>query len=424
MKRLLIVTLVLALVFSYAPVGFAASDEEIQALKQQVQQLMQRIEKLESEQAKVKDAGPAGVAPRVELSNALSKLKMKGRFATGYYKSGNAGSFSSGSFEMPDAKIQFSFQPDDVNTVVMRFKLDNGVTSISTTSPLLDYFYLQSKDFITSLKDTPFSLSSRLGRFKLGFGEETWSNNPVESVLPSNSAANTGVSDEGLELAGKIKLDKIGLKPLGWVTSISDGNSTAGSDSGDGKAFMGKLYYTPIDPLYLSASYYDSGRLKLSDSELSIAGLKARPTGATDWQRSVWEVDARYDFKKGKKPLDPPAYSDSKAIVRLSYGGFHDTRSTAGVSRSGDFGFIEGMYNLTAKFYTATRYSFVELDNGVTATLNTVTANKYGRYSLGAGYHWSENTILKVGYDWNKQSGPSTQEAHDNLLSAVVATQF
>ena len=429
MKRLLIPILVLAFVLSCAPNSFAATDEEIQALKQQVQQLMQRIDKLEADQAKTKEEmtkAPSGQAPKVDLSNTLSKLKMKGRFATGFYKTGNAGSFPSGSFEMPDAKIQFSFQPDEINTVVMRFKLDNGVTSISTTSPLLDYFYLSSKDFIPSLKDTRFSLSSRLGRFKLGFGEETWSNNPIESVLPSNSAANAGVTDEGLELAGKIKLDKIGLKPLGWVTSISDGNNTAGSDSGDGKAFMGKLYYMPIEPLYLSASYYDSGRLKSSDSELSIAGLKTEPAAAsTNWQRNVWEVDARYDFKKGKKPLDPPAYSDSKAIVRLSYGGFHDTTSTAGVvERSGDFGFIEGTYNLTPKFYTATRYSFVKLDNEATATLNSVTANKYGRYSLGAGYRWSDNTIMKLGYDWNKQSGPSTQEAHDNLLSAVVATQF
>lgn len=425
MKRLLIVILVLAFVFSYVPNGFSATDEEIGALKQQVQQLMQRIEKLESEQAKAKDAGPAGVAPKVDLSNSLSKLKMKGRFATGYYKSGNAGSFSSGSFEMPDAKIQFSYQPDEVNTVVMRFKLDNGVTSISTTSPLLDYFYLLSKDFIPSLKDTPFSLSSRLGRFKLGFGEETWSDNPIEGVLPSNSAGKVGVSDEGLELAGKIKLDKIGLKPLGWVTSVTDGNSTAGSDSGQGKAFMGKLYYMPIDPLYLSASYYDSGRLKSSDSEFAIAGLKARPTSATDWQRTVWELNARYDFKKGKKPLDPPAYSDSKAIVRLSYGEFKDTTSTAGAAeRSGNFAFLEGTYNINKKVYAATRYSYVDLDNEVTAALNSVTANKYDRYSLGAGYRWSDNTIVKLGYDWNKQSGPSTQEANDNLLSAIVATQF
>jgi hypothetical protein len=422
--------LILALVFmtAYVPTGFAATDEEIQALKQQVQELMQRIEKLEAEQTRVKEemaGAPSGQAPKVDLSNALSKLKVKGRFAVGYYKTGNAGSFPSGSLEMPDAKIQFSFQPDEVNTVVMRLKLDNGVTSTSTTSPLLDYFYLQSKDFLEFLKDTPFTLSSRLGRFKLGFGEETWSDNPIEAVLPSNSAAKAGVSDEGLELAGKIKLDKIGLKPLGWVTSISNGNNTAGSDSSQGKAFLGKLYYAPIDPLYLSASYYDSDRLKSSDAEFTIGGLKTRPTGATNWKRKVWELDARYDFGKGKKPLDPPAYSDSKAILRLSYGGFHDVTSTAGAAeRAGDFGFAEGTYNLTKKIYAAGRYSFVDLDNDVTASLNNVTANKYSRYSLGMGYRWTDNTLLKVGYDWNEESGSSTNEAHNDQLTAIVATQF
>ncbi|MDO8603661.1 MAG: hypothetical protein Q7O04_07430 [Candidatus Omnitrophota bacterium] len=432
MKKLLIAILVLTCIFSYAQNSFAATDEEIQALKQQVQQLMQRIEKLESEQArakeelvKTKESGSLGAALKVDLSNSLSKLKIKGRFATGYYKSGSAGSFSSGSFEMPDAKIQFSYQPDEINTVVLRFKLDNGATGVSATSPLLDYFYLSSRDFIPSLKDTPFSLSGRIGRFKLGFGEETWSNNIVDGALPSTSAANTTVNDEGLELAGKIKLDKIGLNSLGWVTSVSDGNNTAGSDSGQGKAFMGKLYYTPIDPLYLSASYYDSGRLKSSDSEISIAGLRTRPAGATDWQRNIWEFDTRYDFKKGKAPLDPLVYSDSKAIIRLSYGGFHDITSTAGsAERAGDFAFIEGMYNLTRKVYAAGRYSYVDLKDEVTASLNSVTANRYDRYSLGMGYRWSDNTLLKLGYDWNKETGSSTQEASNDQLTAIVTTQF
>ena len=435
MKRILILILVLAFILSYAPLGFAASDEEIQALKVQVRELMQRIEKLEAEQtqskaevvkakeevAKVKET----VAGRVDLANTLSKLKIKGRWAAGFYDSGKAGSYPSGSFEMPDAKLQFAFTPDDINTIVLRFKLDNAVTSISTTSPLLDYLYLQSKDFLPFLKNTPFSLSGRLGRFKLGFGEETLSDNPIEGVLPSNSAGKVGVSDEGLELAGKIKLDKIGLKPLGWVASVTDGNSTVGADSGSAKAFMGKLYYTPIEPLYLSTSYYDSGSLKSSNSELSIAGLATRPTNAANWERKVWEVDARYDFGKGKKPLDPPAFSDSKAILRLSYGAFHDTTSTSGASEvSGNFGFVEGTYNLTKKIYSAGRYSFVDLDSDTTATLNSVTTNKYDRYSLGLGYRWSENTILKLGYDWNKESGPNVNDVSNDLLSAIVTSQF
>ena len=433
MKRLFVIILVLAVMFSYTPKGFAATDEEIQALKVQVRELMQRIEKLEAGQAqsmaevvkakeevaKVKETQ----ALKVDLANTLSKLKMKGRFAAGYFDSGKSGSYASGSFNVPEAKLQFSFQPDDFNTFVLRFNLNNATAN----SPLLDYLYLQSKDFLPFLKPTPFSLSGRLGRFKLGFGEETWSNNLVEGVVPSNSAGNAGVSDEGLELAGKIDLAKLGLKqvkPLGWVLSVSNGNSGVGSATTAAKAFMGKLYYTPIEPLYLSASYYKSGNLKSSDAEMSIAGVVAPPAGTRKWNRSVWEVDARYDIGKGKKPLEPIAYSDSKAILRLSYGQFNDDiTGTAG--RNGQFGFVEGTYNLNKKFFTAARYSIVDLDDGQTASLNGITSNAYQRYSLGLGYRWSENTIVKLGYDWNEASQvSSTSGKHANLLSAIVAAQF
>lgn len=429
--------LILAFIASYPLSGFTATDEEIQALKQQVADLMQRIEKLESEQAqskvevakakeeaaKIKESAGASEASKVDLANALSKLKIKGRFAAGYFDSQKAGSFPSGSFEAPEAKLQFTFQPDNINTFVLRFNLNNGANNISSTSPLADYLYLQSKDFLPFLDNTPFSLGTRLGRFKLGFGEETLGNNLVESALPSNSAGNVGLNDEALELAGKIKFDNMNLSPLGWVFSVSDGNAGVGSDTSGAKAFMGKFYHSPIEPLYLSATYYDSGDLKASSAEMSIAGLTAPPTAAIDWKRKVWEVDARYDYGKGKKPLEPVAFSDSIAIVRLSYGGFSDDVSGA-AERNGQFGFVEGTYNLTKKFYTAGRYSIIDLDGDQTASLNSVTTNRYQRYSVGLGYRWSENTILKLGYDWNKEGHAGTQDSSNNLLSAAVASQF
>ncbi len=430
MKKGFIFILIVTFVLSFLQPGLALTEgEEIQLLKTQVKELMQRIEQLEQNQAKgeeevakhKEELSKKFDSARVDLSNALSKLKLKGRAAAGFFDSGKAGSYPSGSFEMPDAKIQFSFQPDDYNTFVMRFNLNNATAQ----TPLLDYFFLQSKDFIPALKKTPFSLSGRLGRFKLGFGEETLSDNPVEGFLPSNSAGKVGVTDEGLELAGKIKLDKIKianytLKPLGWMVSVSDGNSGVGSDTSASKALMSKLYYTPIDPLYLSASYYDSGKLK-GASEMSVAGLTSVPSGGNEWERRIWEVDARYDFGKGKKPLDPPAYSDSKAVLRLSYGRFNDE---ANKSREGNFGFVDGIYNLNKKFYTAGRFSFVNIDGDGTAILNSVTANEYNRYSLGLGYRWSANTIVKLSYDINKTKGPGIDDADDNLLSAIVAAQF
>lgn len=358
----------------------------------------------------------AETSPRVDLSNILSKLKMKGRAAVGFFDSGSAGSFPKGSFEAPEAKLQFSFQPDSINTLVMRFDLNNARFNS------VDYVYLQSKDFLPCLKNTPFSLDGRLGRFKLGFGEETWSNNPVESVLPSNSAGNTGVSDEGLELAGKIKLESMKLTPLGWAVSASNGNSGTGSDTTRAKAWFAKLYHTPIDPLYLSVSFYHSGALGTATPEFSIARLTTMPTGSTNWKRRAWEAFARYDFKKGKKPLDPPAYNDSKAFVRLSYGQFADD-GTGGSDRDGQFGFVEGTYNITPKFYAAARYSQVKLDNNITASLNGVTTNKYERYSLGGGYRWSENTIIKISYDWNKEAATGISDPNDDLTSILIVVQ-
>ena len=166
-----------------------SKEEELADLKVQVQGLLNRIEKLEAGQvndkeevkktkeelSKVKEAQQTAQAGRVDLANSLSKLKIKGRAALGFFDSGKAGSYPAGSFEMPDAKLQFAFQPDDVNTLVARFNVNNATAQ----SPLMDYLFLQSKDFLPFLKDTPFSLSGRLGKFKLGFGEETWSDNPV-----------------------------------------------------------------------------------------------------------------------------------------------------------------------------------------------------------------------------------------------------
>ena len=408
-----------------------SKEEELTVLKSQVQELLKRIEKLEVEQVvskeeskkakeevtKLKETSQATQAARVDLANSLAKLKIKGRAALGFLDSGKAGSYPAGSFEMPDVKIQFGFQPDDINTLVLRFNVNNATAQ----SPLMDYFFLQSKDFIPALKDSPFSLSARLGRFKLGFGEETWTDNLVEGIVPSNSAARATVVDEGLEFAGKVKLDKIGLEPLGVVVSVSDGNSGVGSDSTASKAFMGKLYHNPIKPLYVSGSYYNSGELDSSSSEMSLAGVTSAIQSGMAWRRSVWELDARYDFGKGKKPLEPIVFSDSKAIVRLSYGEFKDDGNR---TRSGNLGFVDGIYNLTKKFYAAGRYSFIDMNGDVTATLNSVTANRYDRFSLGGGYRWNDNVILKLGYDWNKNSGPGVNDADDNLLSALVATQF
>lgn len=358
---------------------------------------------------------------KVGLDKISSRLKIKGRFAAGFFKSGKQGSFPPGSFQAPEAKLQFAFQPDDINSVIMRLNLNNAVFNN------VDYLYLDTNIMkLTPWEKSPFTLTSRIGRLKFDFGEETWSNNPVESILPSNSAANIAGNDEGIQLAGKIGKQN----PLGWSAAIMNGNSGTGTDNNLLKAFSAKVYYNIIDPLYMSVSYYNSGQLDTASSEMSIGGITAPPTNARKWIRQVAEVDVRYDIKKGKT-LNPPAYCDSLAFVKFAYGHFYDdakrlNHELAVTDREGNYGYIEGLYNITKKFYAAARASVVGLNGEINrASWNGVTAsNRYERYSLGLGYRLSSATILKGSYDINVERKTGANNPNDSLLSLLIASQF
>lgn len=382
------------------------------------EEVRQMEAELAAEEAKKQTAAtvvekPKEEKPRVELANALSKLKMKGRWAAGFYKSQEAGSFPEGSFELPEAKLQFAFQPDDTYTVILRGNFNNAAFNN------LDYLYVDAADPLRLPKDWPVSLNARFGRFKLDFGEETWSNNPVESALASNSAANVAGSDEGLQLSGKAGRD---WSAVAWAAAVTNGNSGVGSDTTQPKAFTGKLGINPISPLALSASYHTTGSLKQQATEVGIAGLTGRPTGAINWRRALWEMDARYDFRKGKA-INPPAYTDSLAYLRGAFGAFNDD-AAGGAERDGEFGFVEGLVNVCPKAYLAARYSRVDLNGKQTAALNGVTANSTERYSFGGGYRWSKNTLLKAEYSINRADQVTGGDPDDDQVVALIASQF
>jgi len=361
------------------------------------------------------------ILSKVGLDKLSSRLKLKGRFAAGFFKSEKQGSYPSGSFQAPEAKLQFTFQPDDINSVIMRMNLNNA------TFNNLDYFYLDTNIMkLTPWEKSPFTLMSRIGRMKVDFGEETWSNNAVESILPSNSAANVAGNDEGLQLSGKVGKQN----SLGWSAAIMNGNAGTGADNNWLKAFSGKLCYNIIDPLYISASYYNSGQLDTASSEISIGGITAPPTNARKWIRQIAEVDVRYDFKKGKT-LNPPAYCDSLAFVKFAYGHFYDdakrlNHELAVTDREGNYGYIEGLYNITKKLYAAARASVVGLNGEVNrASWNSVTAsNRYERYSFGLGYRLTNATMLKGSYDINLERKTGSNNPKDSLLSLLIASQF
>lgn len=350
------------------------------------------------------------------------------RFSTGYLDSGKNGSFSDGSFQAPDVKLRVNWQMSPDVTVVTRMSLNNA------TFNGLDYFYMDYKNFFAlmapSLKSdgSMFNPSLRIGRFKVDIGEETWADNPVESVVISNSVSAVKGYDEGMQIYDDLSMGV----PLKWSLSLTNGNSGTGADNEQAKGLCFKIGANPLKDLYMSVSRYDSGDLGSGKAEISYAGLTDAPAKAETWKRSIFEFDLRYDFGAGKENrLNPgaPAWSDSKGFIRLAYGLFDDNgdASTAVVTdRQGAYAFLEGCYNVTDSIYLGTRWSFTDFeDSGVYASLNGATANSQTRVSIGTGFRLTNNTHLKFEYTLSDEEVKSgTDEPENNQAGFLVTTKF
>jgi|GEM_PF-1058793 len=412
-------------------------EKQVAELSKENTALKNKLSEIENQVVGTKHAPDSNaIAPAEKTKTILDTVKFQGRFATGFLKqeAGNPAytstpSYSHGSFEAPEAKLQITLQPDPNNTLVARANLNNAAWNS------LDTFCLDSNvgQFLPFPENFPFTIGSRIGRFKIPFGEEYWTNDMVQSATTDNSAGNPGGYDEGIRLSGTIGKDRSLLYWFSVTNGQGTGSSTATTRDNYGpKAVTGRLGYQIVEPLYVSASVYNSGDLGTSTCDVSFGGTTSAPMNATGWSRTLWEIDIRYDIGKGKnKGGLQGAYSDGVAYLRGAFGQAFDQSEGVGVAdRDADYGSIEALWNFHPKFYLAGRYSIIEMQNDYAATLNTLQyVKQYQRYSIALGYRWSEKTIIRLAYQFNvatmASSNPTAADgANDDLLMVTVGTIF
>lgn len=358
---------------------------------------------------------PAETPVTVQTALKGSVLKIDGRMFAGIFDTEEDGSLENRTLDIPDAKLRFTFAPSKDIVIVNRFSTSRAATSG------FDYFYLDLKNWGGALPGHTI----RAGKMKLDVGVETQSDNPVESVLITNSAGLVTGYDEGIQFLGPIAISN---RPATYSVMVT--NATKGfAESSDGLATAVKLGISPIDSLYVSGSWYQTGDLLKSDGtpadiDLQVSGLTAPPTGATNWQRNVWEVDVRWNY--GPTGVRPTIVStpDTPFQLAAAIGRFTDD-AVGAADREGDFWYIEGLVNATNKIYLASRLSEISLDDGATATLagSPVAVNRYRRLSIGAGYRLTPSTQIKAEFTDNSPAGGLTTPRL-NQFAVGVATKF
>ncbi len=380
-------------------------------LQQQIDELKQRLAELEKK-AQAADKKQQQV---VEAANKDTKIKIDGRLFAGIFKTEEQGSFPNRSLDIPDAKLRLTFSPSKDITIVNRF------SNSRAASGGFDYFYMDLNNWGGHLPGHVL----RVGKFKIDVGQETWTDNPVESILITNAVSHISGYDEGINLRGPLGR---GSLPATYSLAVMNGNKNF-SASDSGLAWSAKLGL-PVNPqLYFSASYLRTGDLvkpggALDQPDFNIAEVFDAPSGATSWRRSLWEVDARYGYGKQGINSVVGSPSDTRWQAGATYGRFSDD-AVGAPNHDGKYWFAEGLYNLTSRFYLASRYSRISLDNGAVAKLggSSVAVNDYQRLSFGAGYRLTPMTHLKLEFTRNQTSGGAS-EPDLNQIAVGVATKF
>jgi hypothetical protein len=406
--------LMVGLLFMGITVAHAQDDVNAQILqiKQQLTEmdgLKERLAELEKKLDEMNKA-QATSSPTVFTAFKGAKAKIDGRMFVGTLGSQRNGSDPNWSTDIPDAKIRFTFNPTSNITIV------NRLSTSGAQAAGFDYFYLDYAGLPGS------GTTARLGQRKIDVGQETWTDNPIEGILISNSISHVSGYGIGTALLGKLGTSKLAPRyEVGFVNGPK--GVTVRPSTGLPVNFkIGKPLSTRF---FASASYFQTGALNGIDaSAISVAEISTAPTGAAKWDRKLFELDLRYNYGLAGNNSVIPSAGLPKAMFGATWGSFND--NVVGTSdRKGDYWFVEGLYNLTSKFYAAGRYSTINLGDSQLAKLgkSPVAVNAYRRTSLGLGYRLTDLTDLKAEYSINDTTGGAFKPAL-NGWSFGVATKF
>ncbi len=223
-------------------------------------ELERRLEALETQDAA--GAGAPGWPARLRLSGSAS---------TGYFDSAADGFFPEGSFDVWDARLFLEADLGrDVRVAERRVLRDMGLVF---EWDLVRVGKLQNQvgDLYADLRgiaDTDL-LNLQAGRFQIPVGENylRFGRATHDNPFVTNPVGGPWWWDEGLRFYGSSPEDR-----LGYVASVTDGETPFNADVDSDPQLTLKLFARPTDWLYVSASGLRAGRIGSSSSSSPAMG--------------------------------------------------------------------------------------------------------------------------------------------------------
>jgi hypothetical protein len=214
-----------------------------------------------------------------------------------------------------------------------------------------------------------------------------------------------------------------------YAAAVQNGGISDVRDFDADKSFSGRLEYDPIRWLHLSVSGMRSGDLNAQQDVLSALWFgnaffrSIGSSGTTEFHANLVEGDVVVRLPHGR-------FSAFGGYIR-----YNDNDPTGSNGRDVYYYSAEVVHEIVAKLYGAARFSQIFANNGFpiagNAPMGSYFFNPFAltteiwRLSLGLGYRFSPNLLVKAEYSFErgKLLSGDTRE-HEDLFALEAAFKF
>ena len=374
-----------------------ALQETVRKQATEIESLSRRIATVETTAAKKETApaAPATAAPEAHQGGIqFGRVNLSGEGGIAVFDSQRNGAFPNTEFRVDEAKL---FVEAQVWEDIYFFSELNLVTRDASDLNLrVGEIYLDFEN-VSRLWNCDRLLNIRIGRMDIPFGEEYLTRDAIDNPLISHSLTDTWGTDAGVEFYGAVG-------KFSYVAAVQSGGAPETRDFTRDKSMTARLSYDPTSWLHLSLSALRTGELDANNdywSAVWFGGGWFRSIGSpstTTYHAEQVQGDVALNFSRGH----------IKAFAGVAR--YDDNDPTADNRRDFFYYTVEGVYDVTPKFYAAARFSQVFVEDGYplpgNGDLNTyyynpaLQAEELWRLSLGLGYRLNPRVLIKAEYSF------------------------
>ncbi len=362
-------------------------EQQVEQQDQSIEALTKRVEELETTNPGPQNAAAENSAPAPQTGFNFGNVNLSAEGGIAFFNTGAEGFAPDSEFRVDEARL--FVEAPIWKEIYFQGELDLANREFPSLTPSAGEIYLDAQD-LSDLWGRDGQLNIRAGRMYIPFGEEYLSRYAIDDPLISHSVSDLWGYDNGVELYGAVS-------KLTYVVAVQNGSGANGVQDFNGdKSVAGRIGFDPDKHWHFSLSAMRTGNLSV----------------ANDMHSAIWFGNGFFQpVPGGMESLFDVNLVEGDVALRWSsghvsgfggYGHYSDNSPIMNDGRDIVYYAAEAVQDLPKKLYAAVRFSQALSNNGVPivgfgkpSDYFDDPATELWRLSLGLGYRFSDNFLLK-----------------------------